>query len=92
MADLSGPVDLLHVPDDDCGASSEDVNSQQPQGSPGHVLGVLQENIIIIIVIIVIITIISISIIITCALPVPNRNGGWTTNTIPEMVSTRFTG
>ena len=52
-------------------------------------LGVLQENVIIII---VIITIISISIISTCVLPVPNRNGGWTTNTIPEIVSKRFTG
>ena len=51
MADLSGPVDPLHVPDDDCGASSEDVNSQQPQGSPGHVLGVLQGNAITIIII-----------------------------------------
>ena len=83
MADLSGPVNPLHVPDDDCGASSEDVNSQQPQGSPGHVLGVLQGNVIIIIITIIIIT---------CVLPVPNRNGGWTTNTIPEIVSKRFTG
>ena len=76
-------MDPLHVPDDDCGAAGEDVDSQQPKRCPGHVLGVLQGSVIIITIIIIIIT---------CVLPVPNRNGGWTTNTIPEMVSKRFTG
>ena len=77
-------MDLPHVPDDDCCAASEDIHTQQPQGGPGHMRGVLQHHhhyhyyyhsIIII----------------TWALADPNRNGGWTTKTIPEIVSMRFT-
>ena len=41
-------MDPLHVPDDDCGAAGEDVDSQQPKRCPGHVLGVLQGSVIII--------------------------------------------
>ena len=41
LTDLGGPVDLLHVSDDDGGAPAYYIDPQQPQGGPGHVRAVL---------------------------------------------------